>query len=83
MEFVIYSKKIPKGHFKGMEISLDNSRSYPICRNCPQSQLKPDHIFYCKAILAYLFKLDASPQDMLSRPDLVGYWGFWTNIKMH
>ncbi|GFR06476.1 hypothetical protein TNCT_188211 [Trichonephila clavata] len=42
-------------------------------RNCPQTQLTPDHIFACKALLASLFKLDASPQDILyslQAPDL-------------
>ncbi|GFR10375.1 hypothetical protein TNCT_434791 [Trichonephila clavata] len=38
------------------------------CRNCPQTQLTTDHTFDCKAILASLFKLDASPQDILYSP---------------
>ncbi|GFR28390.1 hypothetical protein TNCT_73151 [Trichonephila clavata] len=53
--------KLRMGHFKAMKVSPDNSRSYPICRNCPQTQLTPYHIFDCKAILASLFKLDAPP----------------------
>ncbi|GFU14239.1 hypothetical protein TNCV_3579141 [Trichonephila clavipes] len=45
------------GYFKGMKISPDHSRSFPICKNCPQIQLTPDYIFDCKAILASFFKL--------------------------
>ncbi|GFR08160.1 hypothetical protein TNCT_467851 [Trichonephila clavata] len=51
-----------------MNISLDNSQSYPICENCPQTQLTSDHIFDWKTILASLFKLSASPQDTLYSP---------------
>ncbi|GFU71908.1 hypothetical protein TNCV_1628491 [Trichonephila clavipes] len=71
-------------HFKGMKISIDNSRSYPICRNCPQTHLTPGYIFDCKVILASLFKLDASLYTVLKLqiwPRF--YWGFWTNIGMH
>ncbi|GFQ87616.1 hypothetical protein TNCT_457071 [Trichonephila clavata] len=57
--------RLRKGNFKGMEISPDNSGCYPISRNYPQTQLTPNHIFDCKAVLASLFKLDASPQDTL------------------
>ncbi|GFQ80527.1 hypothetical protein TNCT_4031 [Trichonephila clavata] len=53
-----------------MKISPDNSRSYPICRNCEQTQLTPDHILGCKAILESRFKLDASPQDILYSPQI-------------
>ncbi|GFT17886.1 uncharacterized protein TNCV_4910591 [Trichonephila clavipes] len=52
-----------------MKISPDNSRSYPICRNCPQTKLTTDYIFDCKAILTSLFKLDVSPQDILYSPE--------------
>ncbi|GFQ85476.1 hypothetical protein TNCT_596261 [Trichonephila clavata] len=31
--------RLRTGHFKGMKIPPDNSRSCPICRNCPQTQL--------------------------------------------
>ncbi|GFQ90831.1 hypothetical protein TNCT_107431 [Trichonephila clavata] len=54
--------------FKGMKISPDNSRSYLICRNCPQTQLTSDHILNCKALFASFFKLDESPRDILYRP---------------
>ncbi|GFU39923.1 hypothetical protein TNCV_2531701 [Trichonephila clavipes] len=37
-------------------MSQDNSRSYPIFRNCRQNQLTPDPVFDCKAIFASLFK---------------------------
>ncbi|GFX08078.1 core histone macro-H2A.1 [Trichonephila clavipes] len=60
--------RLRMGYFKGMKISSDNSRSYLICRKCPQTQLTPDYIFNCKAILASLFKLDASSQDILYNP---------------
>ncbi|GFW98838.1 hypothetical protein TNCV_2837991 [Trichonephila clavipes] len=30
--------RLRKGHFKVMKISSDNSRSYPICKNCPETQ---------------------------------------------
>ncbi|GFX76964.1 hypothetical protein TNCV_2258271 [Trichonephila clavipes] len=56
-------ERLLKGHFKRMEISPDNSRSSPISRNCPQSQLTPDHVFDCKAILASVFEFHASPRD--------------------
>ncbi|GFQ91617.1 hypothetical protein TNCT_488481 [Trichonephila clavata] len=55
-------------HFKGIKISPDNFRSYPISRNCPPTQLTPDHIFDCKAILASRFKPDASLQEILYSP---------------
>ncbi|GFT85041.1 hypothetical protein TNCV_790821 [Trichonephila clavipes] len=57
-----------------MKISPDNSRSHHNCRNCPQTQLTPDYIFDCKAILASPFKFDASLQEILyspKAPDLV------------
>ncbi|GFW81219.1 hypothetical protein TNCV_375681 [Trichonephila clavipes] len=56
-------------NFKGMKISPDNSRFYPICRNCPQTQFTSDHIFDSKAILESLFKLHASSQDILYSPE--------------
>ncbi|GFU41968.1 hypothetical protein TNCV_4676741 [Trichonephila clavipes] len=49
--------RLHTGYFKGVEISPDNFRSYPICRNCSQTQLTPDYIFDCKAILAPFLNL--------------------------
>ncbi|GFV13962.1 hypothetical protein TNCV_524391 [Trichonephila clavipes] len=60
--------RLSTGYFKGMKLSPDNSRSYPICRNCPQTQSTPDHIFDYKTTLASFFQLDASPQDILCSP---------------
>ncbi|GFT29480.1 hypothetical protein TNCV_2116791 [Trichonephila clavipes] len=72
--------RLPTGHFKSMKISLDNYRSYPTCRNCPEAQLTPDYIFDCMAILAFLFKLGASPghslQSSSPRSGLACYRGF-------
>ncbi|GFU83441.1 hypothetical protein TNCV_1346261 [Trichonephila clavipes] len=62
--------RLPTDHFNGMEITPDNSRSYPIYRNCPQIQLTPDYIFDCKVIFTSLFKLYASPQDILYNPQV-------------
>ncbi|GFW29020.1 hypothetical protein TNCV_2355781 [Trichonephila clavipes] len=56
------------GHFKGIKITPDNSRSYPTYRNSPKTQLTTDHIFGCKAIIfASTFK-DASSQDIFYSP---------------
>ncbi|GFR18442.1 hypothetical protein TNCT_625571 [Trichonephila clavata] len=50
--------RLHAGHSKGMKISPDNSQSYPIS----------GYIFDCKVILASIFKLYASPQDILYSP---------------
>ncbi|GFX70088.1 hypothetical protein TNCV_4615261 [Trichonephila clavipes] len=68
--------RLPTGAFKGMKISPDNSRSYPIFRNSPQTKLTPDYICNCKAILASLFKLDASPQYILYSPQALDMVSF-------
>ncbi|GFX20117.1 hypothetical protein TNCV_1436771 [Trichonephila clavipes] len=73
--------RLRTGHFKGLKISPDNSRSETICRNWSKSQLTPDYIFDCKALFASLSKLDASPrriflQSSSSRPGLACYRGF-------
>lgn len=66
LSFVI--ARFRTGHLKGMKISPENaSRSYPICRNCPQTQLTPEHLFNYQAILASLLTRDAPPQDILLR----------------
>jgi len=60
-----------------MKISSDgSSRTYTLCKNCPQAQLTPDHFFACQAILASLYHLDAPPHEVLyspQAPDLAAF----------
>lgn len=52
-------------HFKGMKISPDGHRSYRSCPHCIDTELSPDHIFDCPAILAKLFRIHLDPPQQL------------------
>ena len=52
-------------HFKGMKISPDGHRSYRSCPHCPDTELCPDHIFGCPAILAKLHRIHLDPPHHL------------------
>ncbi|GFX35969.1 hypothetical protein TNCV_4214911 [Trichonephila clavipes] len=41
--------RLRTGHFKGMKISSDKTRTYIPCKNCTEAQLTPDYILECPA----------------------------------
>ena len=46
--------RLRTGHFRGMKIKRDGSRTYRPCSNCDDIPLTPKHIFDCPAILRSL-----------------------------
>ncbi|UYV60677.1 hypothetical protein LAZ67_1001850 [Cordylochernes scorpioides] len=66
--------RIRTGHFKGMKINPDMTRSYRKCNNCHNNQLTPEHIY--PAILAALYMTDINPEEdihMDKAPQLAWY----------
>ncbi|GFS79302.1 hypothetical protein TNCV_4409551 [Trichonephila clavipes] len=64
--------RLRMGYFKGMKISPDNSRSHPICINCPQTQLIQDYIFgsvYTSS--TFIVIMNALPDRFMSATDPV------------
>ncbi|CAL1272681.1 unnamed protein product, partial [Larinioides sclopetarius] len=59
-------------HFKGMKISPDGRRSYRSCLHCTDTELSPDHIFDCPAILAKLFRVHLDcPKQLLYSTEVI------------
>ncbi|GFY24568.1 hypothetical protein TNCV_1016141 [Trichonephila clavipes] len=53
--------RLRKGHFKGMKISSDKTRTYIPCKNCTEAQLTPDHILECPALTPHIIGLGMVP----------------------
>ncbi|UYV66407.1 K02A2.6-like [Cordylochernes scorpioides] len=63
------------GHFKGMKINPDMTRSYRNCNNCHNTQLTRDHIYSCPAILTALYMTDINSLEDIhtdKAPQLAG-----------
>ncbi|CAL1295856.1 unnamed protein product [Larinioides sclopetarius] len=55
-----------------MKISPDGRRSYRSCPHCTDTELSPDHIFDCPAILAKLFRVHLdSPQRLIYSTEVI------------
>ncbi|GFT74486.1 RNase H domain-containing protein [Trichonephila clavipes] len=59
---------------KGMKIHPDKTRSYIQCRDCPDLQLTPNHIFECPTVATKLLKMGMVPlrdslREILYSPD--------------
>ncbi|GFU48967.1 hypothetical protein TNCV_523291 [Trichonephila clavipes] len=48
-------------HFKGMNISLDKTRTYIPCKNCTKALLTPDHILECPTFTPHIIRLGMVP----------------------
>ncbi|GFU91578.1 RNase H domain-containing protein [Trichonephila clavipes] len=53
--------RLSTGHFKGMKISSDKTRTYIPCKNCTEAQLTPDHILKCPALTPHIIRLGMVP----------------------
>ncbi|GFW72136.1 RNase H domain-containing protein [Trichonephila clavipes] len=53
--------RLRTGHFKGMKISSDKTRTYIPCKNCTEGQLTPDHILECPALTPHIIQLGMVP----------------------
>ncbi|GFW00797.1 hypothetical protein TNCV_1760351 [Trichonephila clavipes] len=53
--------RLRTGHFKGMKISSDKTRTYIPCKNCTESQLTQDRILECLALTLYIIRLRMVP----------------------
>ncbi len=53
--------RLRTGHFRGMKIHSDGTRTYCLCKNCPDIELTPKHLFNCPAILAQLQQISDNP----------------------
>ncbi|GFT96243.1 uncharacterized protein TNCV_3906831 [Trichonephila clavipes] len=53
--------RLRTGHFKGMKISSDKTRTYIPCKNCTEAQLTPDHILECPALTPHIIRLGMAP----------------------
>ena len=49
------------GHFKGMRIFPDKTRTYIPCKNCTDTLLTPDHIPECSALTPHILQLGLVP----------------------
>ncbi|GFW50817.1 RNase H domain-containing protein [Trichonephila clavipes] len=49
--------RLRTGHFKGMKISSDKTRTYTPCKNCTEAHLTPDHILECPALTPHIIRL--------------------------
>lgn len=52
-------------HLKGMKIFPDGHRSYRSCPHCKNTELSPNHLFDCPAIVAKLLKIHIVPPHQL------------------
>ncbi|GFS59386.1 RNase H domain-containing protein [Trichonephila clavipes] len=53
--------RLRKGHFKGMKISSDKTRTYIPCKNCTEAQLTPDPIVEFPALTPHIIRLGMVP----------------------
>ncbi|GFV70241.1 RNase H domain-containing protein [Trichonephila clavipes] len=53
--------RLRTGHFKGMKISSDKTRTYIPCKNCSEAQLTPDHILECPVLTPHIIRLGMVP----------------------
>ncbi|GFX19497.1 hypothetical protein TNCV_2074061 [Trichonephila clavipes] len=53
--------RLRTGHFKGMKISSDKTRTYIPFKNCTEAQLTPDHILECPALTPHIIRLGMVP----------------------
>ncbi|GFW00920.1 reverse transcriptase domain-containing protein [Trichonephila clavipes] len=61
-------------HLKGMKIHPDKTRSYVLCKHCPDLQLTPNHILECPTVATKLLKMGMFPlrdslRELLYSPD--------------
>ncbi|GFU59519.1 hypothetical protein TNCV_3365441 [Trichonephila clavipes] len=61
MALEILLPRLRTGHFKGMTISSDKTRTYIPCKNCTEAQLTPDHILECPALTPPIIRLGMVP----------------------
>ncbi|UYV69727.1 hypothetical protein LAZ67_7000491 [Cordylochernes scorpioides] len=52
--------------------SVDGTRTYWTCNNCPGVELRPTHIFSCPTMAAALQKIDMDPEQQLYTPKIEG-----------
>ncbi|GFX59967.1 RNase H domain-containing protein [Trichonephila clavipes] len=64
--------RLRTGHFKGMKISSDKTRTYIPCKNCTEAQLTPDHILECPALTPHIIRLGMVPLASELREVLYG-----------
>ncbi|GFS83968.1 hypothetical protein NPIL_156571 [Nephila pilipes] len=60
-EIVKTTTGLETGHFDGMKINADHTRTYKKCRNCPEKGLTPEYIFTCLSVLASSQRLGEFP----------------------
>ncbi|GFU86078.1 uncharacterized protein TNCV_1754941 [Trichonephila clavipes] len=53
--------RLRTGHFKGMKISSDKTRTYIPCKNCTKAQLTPDHMLECPPFTPLIIRLGMVP----------------------
>ncbi|GFV85623.1 RNase H domain-containing protein [Trichonephila clavipes] len=53
--------KLRTGHFKGMKISSDKTRTYIPCKNCTDAQLTQDHILECPTLTPHIIRFGMVP----------------------
>ncbi|GFX30719.1 hypothetical protein TNCV_1180971 [Trichonephila clavipes] len=53
--------RLRTGHFKGMKISSDKTRTYIPCKKCTEAQLTPGHILECRALTPHIIRLGMVP----------------------
>ncbi|GFU50534.1 RNase H domain-containing protein [Trichonephila clavipes] len=53
--------RLKTGHFKGMKISSDKTRTNISCKNCTEAQLTPYHILECPALTPHIIWLGMVP----------------------
>ncbi|GFV93548.1 RNase H domain-containing protein [Trichonephila clavipes] len=53
--------RLRTGHFKGMKIKSDKTRTYIPCKNCTEAQLTPDHILECPTFTPHIIRLGMVP----------------------
>ncbi|GFU87211.1 hypothetical protein TNCV_1059231 [Trichonephila clavipes] len=61
-------------HLKGMKIHPDKTRSYVLCKHCPDLQLTPNHTLECPTVATKLLKMGMVPlrdslREILYSPD--------------
>ncbi|GFU29246.1 hypothetical protein TNCV_4467981 [Trichonephila clavipes] len=53
--------RLRTGHFKGMKISSDKTRTNILCKNWTEAQLTPDHILEYPALTPHIIRLGMVP----------------------
>ena len=53
--------RLRTGHFRGMKVHKYGTRTFFHRKNCPDTELTPEHLFNCSAILAKLQQISDNP----------------------